>query len=131
MSGSRPNLLLAASAVVYLAAALPLLFAPAEAGAWLGAAPDAGRDLLLQVVGNALLGFAMLNWASRHSRLGGIFGRPLVLANLSHTATAFLLLARPAARAPAEPSLVVPAAAYLVLAVAFGSRLFVSPSEPS
>jgi hypothetical protein len=129
VSGSRPNLLLATSAVVYFAAALPLLFAPEETAAALGAAPDAGRDVLSQVVGGALLGFAMLNWANRHSKLGGIFGRPLVLANLSHAATAFLVLARPAARSPGELALSVSAAAYLVLAVAFGSRLFVSPEK--
>ena len=128
MPGPRINVLLAASAVVYFAAALPLLFAPSEAAAWLGAAPDGGRDALLQTLGAALFGFAMLNWASRYSRTAGILGRPVVLANLAHAATAFLLLVRPALRDLAAPALVVPAAAYLVLAVAFGSRLFVAPA---
>jgi hypothetical protein len=61
--------------------------------------------------------------------VGGILGRPLLLANLSHSATAFLLLVRPAAANPGQPALVLPAAAYLALAVAFGSRLFVAPAR--
>ena len=130
MSQPKPNLLLAASAVAYFAAAVALLFAPEETAALLGAAADGGRDRMLQVLGGALLGFAMLNWASRYSRTEGILGRPIVLANLAHTATAFLVLVRPAVRSSGDPALWVPAVAYLVLGLAFGSRLFARSPEP-
>jgi len=124
----RPHPLLAASAAAYLVAAVPLLFAPEETARALGAVPDGGRVALLQVIGSALLGFAMLNWSSRFSRLGGVYGRPLVLANLAHAATAFLLLVKPATGDLSDLAVVVPTVAYLVLAVAFGSRLFVNPA---
>lgn len=126
---SRPNPLLAASAVLYLVVAIPLLFAPEETAGALGAAPAEGQVALLQVIGSALLGFAMLNWSSRYSRLGGVYGRPLVLANLAHAATAFLLLAKPALRAPSDLAVLVPTMAYLGLAIGFGSRLFVAPAR--
>ncbi|HEY0152822.1 MAG TPA: hypothetical protein VGB92_12550 [Longimicrobium sp.] len=70
------------SAAVLLAGGLALLFAsdvllpvmvpgfPAE-GAWLG-----------QLLGAAWLGVAALNWLHRGALLGGIYGRPVVLANL-------------------------------------------------
>ena len=70
------------SAAVLLAGGLALLFAsdvllpvmvpgfPA-AGAWLG-----------QLLGAAWLGVAALNWLQRGALLGGIYGRPVVLANL-------------------------------------------------
>ena len=76
MTSAKPNALLAASAIVYFAASVALLFAPAEIGAFVGAPPDAGRERLLQVIGGALLGFAMLNWSSRHSRTAGCPTRP-------------------------------------------------------
>lgn len=126
---SGPNWLLSASAVLYFAAAVPLIFAPAELSALLGVSASDGQIALLQMLGSALLGFAMLNWSNRFSRLGGIFGKPLVLANLSHTATAFLLLMRTSARDLSHLPLTVPTAAYLVLAIAFGSRLFVTPAN--
>jgi len=123
----RAHPLLTTSALTYFVAAIPLLFAPGESAVALGASPAGGQVALLQVIGSALLGFAMLNWSSRFSRLGGVYGRPLVLANLAHAATAFLLLVQVALRDPSDLAVVVPTVAYLVLAVGFGSRLFVSP----
>jgi hypothetical protein len=126
------RVLLTGSAALYFAAALALLFAGDELALRLAGAPAATVTALVQLYGSALLGFAMLNWMNRMSRIGGIFGRPLLVSNLAHAATAFLLLYRPALAAPSEPVLTVPAAAYLVLAVAFGSRLFVAlPPEPN
>ena len=128
MRGS-PNWLLSASAILYFAAAILLIFAPVELSSVLGVSAGVGQSALLQVVGSALLGFSMLNWSNRFSQLGGIFGKPLVLANLSHTATAFLLLVRTAAKDFSYLPLTIPASAYLALAIAFGSRLFVTPSQ--
>lgn len=126
---SRAHPLLAASAVLYLAAAIPLLFAPEETARAFGATAAGGAVALLQVIGSALLGFAMLNWSSRYSRLGGVYGRPLLLANLAHAATAFLLLVKVALRDPSDLAVAVPTLAYLGLAVGFGSRLFVDPAR--
>jgi hypothetical protein len=124
--GSNP--LLTASAAAYFLAGVPLLFAPREICELAGGACAEGQQLTLQALGAAFLGFAMLNWTNRFSRVGGILGRPLLVANLSHTATAFLLLVRPAFASGSKP-LLAASAAYLALAVAFGSRLFVAPRE--
>ncbi len=120
----RPNLLLVVSAILYGAGALPLLFAPDELLAFAGAPPSALDAALLQVLGSALFGFAMLNWISRYSRIEGIFGRPLLIANLAHTASAALLLGHVAIRAPFSAPLAGALVFYTVLAVAFGLRLF-------
>lgn len=125
---SGPNWLLSASAVVYVAAAIPLIFAPEETSALLGGSVADGQIAILQVLGSALFGFALLNWSNRFSRLGGIFGRPLILANLAHAMTAFLLLVRVAAQDPGYLPVVLPTAVYLALALAFASRLLVAPS---
>lgn len=78
-----PNLLLTFSAAVYFVAAIPLLFAPAELCRYFDAGAGEGYNVLLQALGSALLGFAMLNWSNRFSRLGGVFGRPIIMANLN------------------------------------------------
>jgi hypothetical protein len=120
----RPNLLLVVSAILYLAGALPLLFAPDELLAFGGAPPSALAGALLQVLGSALFGFAMLNWLSRYSRIEGIFGRPLLVANLAHTASAALLLGHIAMRATFSAPFAVALAFYGALAVSFGLKLF-------
>ncbi len=119
----RAHPLLVASACLYGAAALPLLFLPDELTAWLGGAPAASTTLVLQVLAGAFLGFAMLNWMSRYSRIGGIFGRPLVLANFALGAVAVPTLARAAIDTPSGP-LLVALIASIALLLGFGSRLF-------
>jgi hypothetical protein len=89
---NRPSLLLVISAVVYFAAAVPLLFAPEELLTVAGVPTSILDKALLQVIGSAIFGFAMLNWLNRYSRVGGIFGRPLVAGNLAHAGTAALVL---------------------------------------
>lgn len=123
----RPNPLLLGSAVLYFAAALPLLFAPEELLRYAGAAPSTLDTALLQVIGSAIFGFAMLNWMNRYGVVGGIYGRPVVLANFTHAATAALLLGHIATRAPFSAPLTAVLAVYGVLALAFGAKLFIAP----
>jgi len=127
----RPNPLVTVAAAVYLLGALPLLFAPVETLAALDV-PITGLEVaLLQLLAAALFGFAMLCWTSRFARIGGIFGRPLVISNFAHTMTAALLVGKLALRAPVSPGLRAVAAVAAALAVAFGARLFLPPSEPA
>jgi hypothetical protein len=123
----RMNPLLLPSAVLYFAAALPLLFAPEELLRYASAAPSNLDTALLQVIGSALFGFAMLNWMNRFGVIGGIYGRPVVIANFTHAATAALLLGHIAIRGPLSAPLMTVLAVYGILALAFGSKLFVAP----
>lgn len=123
----RPNPLLLASAVLYFAASLPLLFAPDEMLRFAGTPPSTLNSAFLQVIGSALFGSAMLNWMNRHGVFGGIYGRPVVIANFTHSATAALLLGKIAIRVPFSPPLVAAVVLYGVLAVAFGYKLFTAP----
>ena len=123
----KASLLLAASGLVYIAAAVALLFAPEELLRFAGVAPSTLDMALLQVLGSALFGFGLLDWMQRYSRIGGIYSRPLVMANLAHAASAALLLGHIAVRTPSAP-LLAATAAYGCIAIGFGVRLFVSPA---
>jgi hypothetical protein len=118
---------LSVSAVAYLLAALALLFAADEILRFALGAASQLDVALLQLIGAALFGFAMLNWLNRYSLVGGIFSRPLVMANLAHTATAALMLGHLAVRQPVSPWLAGAALAYAALAVGFGSKLVLPP----
>jgi hypothetical protein len=76
--------LMMASAVFLALLGAGASFLPAELLQALGAPVSLGTVVLVQLGGAALLGFAMLNWMSRASVLGGIYGRPLIAANLLH-----------------------------------------------
>lgn len=121
------SLLSRTSALLLYAAALALLFGADDllphfvpglppGGAWVG-----------QLLGAAWLGVAQYTWMQRSAVLGGIYGRPIVLANLAvHGTSAFVVL--DAARRPQAPAalwaLLVP---FALCAVAFGALMVRGP----
>lgn len=58
-----------------------LVFAPRELLAYLAPGTPAAATWIGQLLGAALIGFAWLNWLNRGTLLGGIYARPVVLAN--------------------------------------------------
>ena len=87
-------------------------------GLWLG-----------QLLGAAWLGLAALNWINRRLILGGVFGRPIVLANAIHYFISAMVLLRAASRQPAL-SVELTAIPTITLAVAYGALLFRGPFDP-
>lgn len=72
---------LQASAILLGALGIALLFAPVEASAafgWGATSPAAAS-----VAAGGVLAIAILNWMGKRAVYGGIFGRPIVLANLT------------------------------------------------
>lgn len=127
MSISRA--ILSTTAVLAGAAGLAALFAPDEilraltTGGAAAAMPPAAA-FVLQLCGGALFGFAMLNWAARGTKVGGIYGRPLALGNLVQWgagAATWTHLWRAGVHAPA---VVAATLVWLACTCAFGYLMF-------
>jgi hypothetical protein len=119
--------LLTTSALLLAVLGVALSFLPHEILALTGA-PAAPRPVMLIQLGGAMaLAWAILNWMSRGQRVGGIYNRPLALANVLHFATGSLTLLKmmtAGAVGLPEAVLVVP---YVVLAVWWSAALVTSP----
>lgn len=102
-----------------------LLFLPEELGSVLGLGE--GARLPLAVLGGALIGLGELNWMTRSTPQGGIYGRPLVMANLAHFTIGGLTLAKHGGTLP----LWSVAAVYVLGALFYGVLLFVPPNAPA
>ena len=126
MSYSR--ILMTASAAVLAALGIAGSFLPHETLGRLGAAPSAPLVLMLQAFGAVCVGFALLNWMSRHATIGGIYGRPLVVGNLAHFTAAALAFAKLALRHAELRTLWPLGLLYAVLAVGFALALFRPPA---
>ena len=123
---TRTKLLLSASAVCFGLAGAGATFLPAELLTHVRQ-PDA-RILVvfIQALGALYLALAMLNWMSRGAAIGGIYARPLVVANLLYFVMTGIMLVRWAADS-APPGIMVLAAIHVVFAVCFGAVMFGSP----
>jgi hypothetical protein len=129
-SQNKPNPLLVFSAAIYFLAGVATLFAPQELLSLGGAAPNSLTVALLQMVGAAFLGFGVLNWMSRHSLVGGIYSRPLVVANFGHTFAGAALLVKAVPRGNGSALAWAALGIYCVLALFFGLKLFGPGPKP-
>jgi hypothetical protein len=118
------------SAAVLLVGGLAMLFAaelvlPALVPGTAGAA-----SLLGSLIAAGWLGMASLNWFQRSALLGGIYGRPIVLANFAFYLVTATGLVRPLLSRAAVPWLWVVAAPASVLAVVYAALMFRGPFDP-
>lgn len=87
------RIILMANAFILGTIGVILNFLPYEILSYFDNAPSAANAVFLQILGAAYFGFAMLNWLSKGIRTGGIYNRPLTVANMAHYAIgAFALL---------------------------------------
>ena len=117
------------SAIVLLLGGAGFLFAADEVlpvlvpgfprgGAWLG-----------QLLGAAWLGVASMNWLQRASVLGGIYGRPVVMANLTLYFVSALTLLRTSLDGARPAMLWLLCVVMAVMAAAYGAVLLRGPFD--
>jgi hypothetical protein len=114
------SLLSRASAALFAADAVLPALAPGfpPAAAWLG-----------QLLGAAWLGVAAMNWLQRDTVLGGIYGRPVVFANVVLYFVSALSLLRVLVGGSARPALWAACVPAVVLAAAYAALLLRGPFD--
>jgi hypothetical protein len=122
-----PRILMTASALFLAVLGLPCMFAPEVVLLSLTDATTTGAEILVQLTGSLYMGFAAVNWMSKGSLMGGIYGRPLAIGNLLHFVAGALALIK-AASATDQAALAWPVAiGYASFAVGFGLVVFRNP----
>jgi hypothetical protein len=118
------KILMTISAIVLAVPGLAALFAPQELLAYFGVPPSGFLPPLVQLFAAALLGIAMINWASKGSKVGGIYNRPIAVGNLMHFTVGAFTLVHVLMRGHAQPVVIVATVIYTCLAIAFGMVVF-------
>ena len=76
-----------------MAAGVTLTFLPQEVNTLLAAESAGTHPLLLQITGALYFAWGMVNWTAKANLIGGIYGRPIAIGNLSHFIIGALALA--------------------------------------
>lgn len=85
---------------------------------------------LMQILGALYFAFAMLNWMSKSSIIGGIYNRPTAVANFTHFLIAGLALLKGIISNPELPFVIWGLAiVYVIFGCLFGILLFVHPHQ--
>ena len=85
-------MLMTSSALILGLAGVFALFAPDALLYTQGSAPTGIASVLVQLMGALYFSFALMNWTAKDSLIGGIYARPVSLANFGHFFAGALLL---------------------------------------
>lgn len=121
--------LLSAAALVLGIPGLFLLFAPDVALLHFGTTADPAAQLFTQLAGGFAVAIGINNWMARGMAIGGIYGRPLLMANLCTLFTAGLSIVKAPGALGGRPVLLVVAVLLLLCGAAFGRLLFTQPKQ--
>ena len=84
--------------------------------------------LLGQVIGGLYFGFSMLNWMTKENLIGGIYNRPIAIANFTHFLIVGLAIIKKLVSDPGLPKTLWTAGiVYAVLGIVFAIILFRHP----
>jgi hypothetical protein len=120
------KVLMTASAALMAVAGLAFTFLPLESLNFIIPGDFSQLLIVVQVLGALYFAFAMLNWMARGNLIGGIYSRPIAIANATHFFIGGMALFKSADQYDA--SLIwVAAVIYLALAILFGVVLFTHP----
>lgn len=120
------KLIMMLSAIFLAAIGIIFTFLPKEASDFIGISSEKSAQLILQILGALYFSFAMLNWMAKGAIIGGIYNKPIALANLTHFVIVALALLKAMSNAPLY--FIVPlAVVYSVFAILFGIIFFKHP----
>ncbi|RYD70933.1 MAG: hypothetical protein EOP53_24525 [Sphingobacteriales bacterium] len=83
--------------------------------------------LVFPIMGALYFGFAMLNWTAKANLIGGIYSKPVSIANFTHFLIAALALVKFLFRNTGPTYLWIAAIIYATYAILFGYITFFSP----
>jgi len=122
------KLLMTLSAMILALIGISLIFLPNEILDYLELSVSETLQLLMQIIGSLYFALAILNWMSKGSIIGGIYNRPIAMANLAHFVIAGLALIKGILANPSLSYVIWSIAIiYSIFAILFGIVAFKHP----
>ena len=122
------RIIMTTSAVFLAIIGISLTFFPVEIANYLNIGFQSLLILTLQVMGGLFFGFAMLNWMTKDSVIGGIYNKPLVTANMAQFMVGGLALLKDLIHHPDKPAIIwVVTGFYVIFGLVFVILFMRSP----
>ena len=122
------KLLMTSSAILLAAIGLGLIFLATEIANYFLLSSTIIFQLFIQVLGALYFAFAMLNWMAKDKVIGGIYNRPIAIANFAHFLIGGLALMKSLIDHPELPGVIwAVTGLYIFFALFFGIVFFRSP----
>lgn len=124
------KLIMVLSAIFLALIGLSFTFFGAEIAIFTGTGLSKTFVLILQLLGALYFAFAMLNWMAKGNVTGGIYNRPIAIANFTHFLMGSLALVKTIIGNPGLNSgFWILAALYVIFTILFGLMLNRNPAK--
>lgn len=114
-----------ASSIFLGIAGLFALFAPEELLRILNLPQTNPLPVMIQLMGGLYLSFALMNWTSKDNIIGGIYLRPISIANFAHFTIGALTLIKYQLSNDGSSLFLLPLVVYIIFAIAFTWLVFI------
>jgi hypothetical protein len=121
------KILMAASAVIMGTIAIIFTFLPQEVIIFTGHSVVYLNVLLIQILGALYFAFAALNWMAKANLIGGIYSKPVAIANFTHFFIGGITLLKNALTQEEATGLWIAAIIYSLFAILFAKVTFGNP----
>lgn len=122
------KIVMTSSAVLMGIVGISFTFLPSEIMIYFEVEPSKFLQMMIQILGALYFAFAMLNWMSKESFIGGVYNRPIAIANLTHFLIVALALVKNVFSSEEwSLILVIVTTLYSLFAILFGIILFKHP----
>ncbi len=126
------KIMITAAAIVLFILGVLLNFIPDESASIMGMGEDEALAFSLQIDAGLSLGLGLLNWMTRRAAIGGIYNKPLVLANTLSFVVIALALYRGLSSGLLSRVMWAPFFVMALLAIGFAYLAFLySPKAPA
>jgi hypothetical protein len=124
------KLLMTISALYLGITGLILSFFPKEIIAYINEETNVITTLILQILGSLYLGFGMLNWMAKGTRIGGIYNKPIAIGNFMHFGVGAITLVKIVFKIQIHPEImIVLTIVYAIFAISFAYVFMTNPSN--
>ena len=109
---------------------LSMSFLPKEIITYLNVDANSITILLLQILGSLYLGFGILNWMAKGTRIGGIYNRPVAIGNFMHFAVGAITLVKLVFEIQEQTGIIISLTiVYTIFAIGFAYIFMTNPGK--
>lgn len=124
------KLLMTTSSLFLGAIGLVLIFLPEEIIFYLNIETNALTTLLVKILSSFYLGFALLNWMTKDTFIGGIYNKPIAIGNQMHFGVGAISLLKIVFEIQSHYEIIIAlTVGYIIFATGFSYVFFNNPKR--
>jgi hypothetical protein len=124
------KIIMTSSAILLAGIGILFSFLPHEVMEYLNVESTTITTLFFNILSALYLGFALLNWMAKGTLIGGIYNKPITIANLMHFGVGAIALIKVVSNIQMHQEIIISlTVVYVIFAILFAYFFFTNPTK--